>query len=83
MAIKLRVGKLETAVDRMIELAVAAQFTRIGIEDAHLRALATLPFHHRDPFDHLLIAQAIAEGATFVTRDKMAARYPVEVIAAG
>jgi PIN domain nuclease of toxin-antitoxin system len=83
MAVKSRVGKLKAAVDRMIALAEAEGFTRIGIEDAHLSALATLPFHHRDPFDHLLIAQAIAEDAAFVTRDGMAAHYPVEVIAAG
>ena len=80
MAIKRRVGKLETTIDRMMRIARDQQFTRVGIEDAHLRALDTLPFHHRDPFDHLLIAQAIAEGAAFVTRDKMAARYPVQVI---
>ena len=82
MTVKSRVGKLKAAIDRMIHLAEQEGFTRLGIEDAHLRALATLPFHHRDPFDHLLIAQAMAEDAAFVTRDKMAARYPVEVIGA-
>lgn len=83
IAIKNRVGKLDVPIGEVTALAEAQRFTRVGIEDAHLDALAGLPRHHGDPFDHLLIAQAIAEGAAFVTRDRMAARYPVEVIAAG
>lgn len=79
--IKNRTGKLDVPVDAVIADAEAKRFTRIGIEDAHLSALAALPLHHRDPFDHLLIAQAVAEEAAFVTRDGMAARYPVAVIA--
>lgn len=82
MAVKNRVGKLDADIDRLIRLSEGEGFSRLGIEDAHLRALTALPFHHRDPFDHLLIAQAIAEKAAFVTRDKSAARYPVEVVAA-
>lgn len=82
IAVKTRVGKLNAAVDRMIQVAEAQGFARLGIEDRHLSALGALPSHHRDPFDHLLIAQAIAEGAAFVTRDKMASHYPVEVIVA-
>ena len=83
IAVKNRTGKLAVPIDAVIADAEAKRFTRLGIEDAHLRALGALPSHHRDPFDHLLIAQAIAEKAAFVTRDRLAARYPVEVIAAG
>ena len=83
IAVKIRVGKLNAAIDRMIQLAETEGFTRLGIEDGHLRALGALPSHHRDPFDHLLIAQAIAESAAFVTRDRMASHYPVEVIVGG
>ena len=82
IAIKNRTGKLDVPIDAVIADAEAKRFTRLGLEDGHLRALAALPSHHRDPFDHLLIAQAIAEGAAFVTRDSVAARYQVEVIAA-
>jgi PIN domain nuclease of toxin-antitoxin system len=82
IAVKARIGKLNAAIDRMIQIAEAEGFTRLGIEDGHLRALGALPSHHRDPFDHLLIARAIAESAAFVTRDRMASRYPVQVIAA-
>lgn len=81
--IKQRVAKLDVALDALIRLAEAQRFTRLGIEDRHLQALVRLPFHHRDPFDHLLIAQAIVEDAAFLTSDKAAARYPIIVIAAG
>lgn len=83
IAIKNRVGKLDVPTSGVIRLAEAQGFKRIGIEDAHLKALEGLPKHHGDPFDHLLIAQAIAEKTAFVTRDRRAARYPVQVIAAG
>ena len=43
-------------------------------------ALAQLPRHHRDPFDHLLIAQAISEDATLVSGDEAFRAYPVEVM---
>ena len=46
----------------------------------HFSRLLSLPFHHRDPFDRLLIAQATAEGMTIVTRDPEFAKYPVPTI---
>ena len=42
-------------------------------------ALITLPFHHRDPFDRILLAQAHTEGITLVTVDVQVARYPGSV----
>jgi PIN domain nuclease of toxin-antitoxin system len=42
--------------------------------------LATLPFHHRDPFDRILIAQAITEGWTLVTADALFVDYPVQLL---
>jgi PIN domain nuclease of toxin-antitoxin system len=47
---------------------------------AHLVTLAGLPMHHRDPFDHLLIAQAMTEDATFMSEDRNATRYPVRTV---
>jgi PIN domain nuclease of toxin-antitoxin system len=46
----------------------------------HSLRTESLPFHHRDPFDRLLIAQSIEEGWPIVTADPLFARYPVEVI---
>lgn len=80
IAIKNRIGKLDVPVNALIAEIEALRFTRIGIEDAHLRTLGALPIHHRDPFDRLLIAQAVAEGARFVSSDREAAAYPVDVL---
>jgi PIN domain nuclease of toxin-antitoxin system len=46
----------------------------------HLNQLIDLPFHHRDPFDRLLIAQAISEKLPIITRDKSFPDYEVELI---
>ena len=48
-------------------------------EDATLQ-LSRLPLHHRDPFDRLLMAQAVAEGCTIATPDPLIHRYPVSTI---
>jgi len=82
IVVKSRIGKLDVALDAVIADAAANGFNRLGLEDAHLRALRRLPKHHRDPFDHLLIAQAIIEGAAFVTADRKLEGYPVELIRA-
>ncbi len=52
-------------------------FTLLNVATSHLLTLAGLPMHHRDPFDHLLIAQAIAEDALFVSQDRRTPGYPV------
>jgi PIN domain nuclease of toxin-antitoxin system len=52
----------------------------LTIEPAHLAALAQLPMHHRDPFDHLLIAQAIVEKAVLLSEDRHTLRYPVRYV---
>ena len=80
IVIKTKLGKLDASLTE-IDAALDEQgFSRLGIALPHLETLTGLPLHHRDPFDHLLIAQAIAEGAVFVTNDRNAARYPVEVV---
>ena len=52
----------------------------LPITPAHIFALDALPHHHHDPFDRLLIAQAISEGLTFASRDSQCAPYPVSMI---
>jgi PIN domain nuclease of toxin-antitoxin system len=49
----------------------------LPIEDAHAMGVARLPMHHRDPFDRLLIAQALAERVPIVTSDAQFRRYDV------
>ena len=80
--IKIRVGKMQLDWRRLGPAALSAGFAKIGIEHDHLVALAALPRHHGDPFDHMLVAQASAEGATLVTTDRILGDYPVRVIPA-
>lgn len=78
IAIKVRIGKLQADVDAIDSALDTSNFQRLGIAPAHLTALVSLPSHHRDPFDHLLMAQAISERAVFLTSDDQAALYPVQ-----
>ena len=81
--IKTRIGKLAFDIDRFEAERILNAFGLLELNNAHLRRLATLPTHHRDPFDHLLIAQAIEEDAAIVTADGTFAQYPVQVIGCG
>jgi len=78
--VKVRAGKLEASIDDILDEMLAQGFALLQIAPAHLVALAALPMHHRDPFDHLLIAQAIAEKATFLSEDGYIPRYPVSCL---
>ncbi len=78
IVVKLRVGKLEAEIDAIERAIVRDGFERLPIAPAHLSALAKLPTHHRDPFDHLLIAQAIIEDAVFLSEDQNVPLYPVQ-----
>ena len=81
IAIKRALGKLEAPDD--LEAAMAAnRFLPLPVTIPHALAVATLPPHHRDPFDRLLIAQASHEGFKFVSRDGYVARYGVPHIIA-
>ena len=80
IVVKLRVGKLDADLGEVLAAIERDGFALLPISPAHLLALAALPTHHRDPFDHLLIAQAIAEGATFLSEDQNTPRYPVQAL---
>jgi PIN domain nuclease of toxin-antitoxin system len=68
----LATGKLKVSVASYWELAL--------VRVAHVDQLDALPDLHRDPFDRMLIAQAMTEGFTLVSRDEMLARYGVPVV---
>jgi PIN domain nuclease of toxin-antitoxin system len=53
------------------------QFSILSIEPKHTAALTTLPFHHRDPFDRLLVAQAMVEQIPLVSYDPVLDAYPI------
>lgn len=72
IAIKSSIGKLSLSApfDQLIPQQLSSNgFELLPIEIAHLAAVATLPFHHRDPFDRLLIAQAVTEKMPVVSSD--------------
>lgn len=72
MAIKTSLGKLTLSqpLDRFIPEQLAANgFQLLDIDFRHVSRVAAMPFHHRDPFDRLLIAQASAEKLTMVSAD--------------
>jgi len=81
ISIKQALGKL-TAPDDLEQQLQAGGFTALPISIAHGIAAGRLPRHHEDPFDRVLIAQAMAEGMTIVTRDKRFDNYAVALLPA-
>ncbi len=55
-------------------------YEEISVTSQHALELVGLPLIHRDPFDRLLIAQAMSEGAVLVTADRRIARYPGPIL---
>jgi PIN domain nuclease of toxin-antitoxin system len=85
IVIKHRTGKLKADIVAITaQMAPASKLQWLGIAPDHLLALSRLPIlqQHKDPFEHLIIAQAIADQMTLVTRDPNAPLYPVRVLAA-
>ena len=81
IAIKLSLGqlKVDAALDRFIPEQLALNgFEPLAIDFKHTARVARLPFHHRDPFDRLLVAQALEEELAVVTADPVFAQYGVK-----
>lgn len=81
IAIKSSTGKLSMPADPAQAIADLA-LTILPVSLAHVQRIPGLPFHHRDPFDRMMIAQAMEEGLTIVTRDRIFAAYNVPVLTA-
>ena len=79
IAIKKQLGKLRAPDDLEAQL-VAGHVTVLPITLAHARLAGSLPTHHRDPFDLMLIAQATIEGLTVVTHDPRFEPYDVPLL---
>ena len=76
VAIKRSLGKLKAPADLAATLIGAgAQPLPITLE--HAAALEALPWHHRDPFDRMLVAQALKDGATLISQDQTLDQYGV------
>ena len=72
--LKQSLGKLQLPADFEERLA-GESFESLPLLADHAREVASMPWHHRDPFDRMLIAQAQAAGLTFVTADQIAVLY--------
>jgi PIN domain nuclease of toxin-antitoxin system len=83
IAIKTSLGKLELMLpfERLIPQQLEQNaITVLPIEIGHLSAVIDLTFHHRDPFDRLIIAQGLAEQLPVITKDAAFGQYPIQVI---
>jgi PIN domain nuclease of toxin-antitoxin system len=79
IAVKRSLGKLRAPLD--VEAGIALDdFEALPITLAHARAVERLPWHHRDPFDRMLIAQASVEQATLVSADEALPAYGVPLL---
>ncbi len=78
-AIKVSIGRLRLP-DTMEAGVRDSGFEKLPIAFSHTERFATLPLHHRDPFDRMLIAQAGAEDLTMVTHDRCFEPYGVEIL---
>jgi PIN domain nuclease of toxin-antitoxin system len=78
-AIKTALGKLRVP-DRFLELLWESGFDELPLSAAHADRLRSLPLHHADPFDRMLVAQAQAERLSLVTADRRCMAYDVEVV---
>jgi PIN domain nuclease of toxin-antitoxin system len=79
IAIKRSVGKL-TIEDEWSRALARFGFDPLPVTSIHAEAVERLPWHHRDPFDRLLVAQAMAEGLELVSADAHFAAYGVDVL---
>jgi PIN domain nuclease of toxin-antitoxin system len=81
IAIKFRVGKIRVNPEDAIREIAICGFEELPVRNVHAAQVAKLFLHHHDPFDRLLIAQAITEGLHLLTADTHLARYSDLVIA--
>ncbi len=83
MTIKVSLGKLELKtgwIDILRRQLIENSIQLLPLEIDHCEVLMGLPFHHRDPFDRMLIAQAINEKMLILTRDPHFKKYPCKTI---
>ena len=81
-AIKRAVGKLRFETPILLDTLRRGGLRVLPITAEHALAAGDLPRHHEDPFDRMLVAQAMAEGLTLITRDATLRAYQVATIQA-
>jgi len=68
------------SVDEFLDEVEASGFHLITLQPHHVRLIESMPYHHRDPFDRMLIATAMAENMVFLTADENAVKYNVKCL---
>ncbi len=83
ITLKIAIGKSTVPgsdIDFVLQNLDPFRIQLLPIRPEHLRVLQNLPFIHKDPFDRILVAQAISEGLPLVTVDRTLGRYAIETI---
>ncbi len=82
MAIKISLGKLEISVpfEELEAYLEENDFTLLDFQFKDMKKLISLPFHHGDPFDRMIISQAIADELIIITHDEAFEHYGVEIL---
>ena len=79
MAIKISIGKLKVAgvLQQMIDELYLRNIQILSINPSHVLKVETLPFHHKDPFDRIIVAQCLVENITAISVDEILDEYHV------
>lgn len=80
IAIKRRLGKIDVVPDELVAAIASSGFHALPVTPQHAAMIAIVPDHHRDPFDRLLVAQALCEPLRLVTADDALTSYSDLVI---
>lgn len=82
ISIKISIGKLKIKVpyDNLSELLWKNSIYLLSIKFEHTQKLISLPYYHKDPFDRLIISQAIVEKISIISKDEHFNKYDVKVL---
>jgi len=82
IAVKARLGKIDADAEDLVTSIAASGFLDLPVQSQHAAGVAKLALHHADPFDRILVAQAIFEPLKLLTVDSVLAQYGDMVILA-
>jgi PIN domain nuclease of toxin-antitoxin system len=75
IALKARLGRIKGDVDKLVGAIQESGFTELSVRALHAARVTDLPGHHQDPFDRLLVAQAMTEPLVLLRADRTLTRY--------
>jgi PIN domain nuclease of toxin-antitoxin system len=83
IAIKVAIGRLTFPLDQFDDVMQRMGFETLPVLPSHAIVAGSLPRYHADPFDRMLIAQAMVENLILVTSDGIIGRYDVRILGSG